>query len=250
MGSGHYSVVWIKRNSSTYQITSSGAVKKTPRDEAQRAMARCGVRFSTGSTTRRKTNGSAVHHLVLCIIGQWTHSLGNVPGFDLLPTVWCSVDWQSARKAPVQLISLPAHQYMVILSALLNTTHICCTTVVTILTTCFHIQKSCILPESVCVCACACACVCVCVFCMILGINRNNEYFPKQHNSISLFNGNSLFSVRYEIECSVVRYSPGFTTLTSGRAGETWEPNIVTLSPSLSQSLVSPSSQSYVTGSI
>jgi hypothetical protein len=60
------------------------------------------------STTRRQANGSAVHHLVLCIIGQWTHSLGNGPGFDLFPTIWRSVDWQSARQAPVQLISVPA----------------------------------------------------------------------------------------------------------------------------------------------
>jgi len=112
MGSGHYSVVWIKGNSCTYQITSSGAVKNTQRDEAQRGMARCGVRFSTGSTTRRETNGSAVHHLVLCIVGQWTHRLRNEPGFDLFPTVWCSVDWQSARKAPVRLVLVPAHQYM------------------------------------------------------------------------------------------------------------------------------------------
>jgi hypothetical protein len=151
MGSVHYSAEWIKRNSCTYQITSSGAVKNTPRDEAQRGMARCGVRFSTASTTRRQTNGSAVHHLALCIVGQRTQSPGNGPEFDLFPNVWCSVDWQSAKKALVQLISVPAHQYMIILRALLITTHIYCTTVVTIFTTCFHIQKSYILPPCVCV---------------------------------------------------------------------------------------------------
>jgi len=155
MGSVHYSVVWIKRNSCTYQITSSAAVKNTPRDEAQCRMARCGVRFSTGSTTRRQTNGSVVHHLVLRIVGQGTYSPGNGPGFDLFPTVWCSVSWQSAKKALVQLFSVPTHQYMIILSALLITTHIYCSTVVTIFTTCFHIQKSCILPPGVCVCVCA-----------------------------------------------------------------------------------------------
>jgi len=102
----------------------------------------------------------------------------------LFPTVCSGVDWQSARKAPVQLITVPANQYMVILRVLLNI-HICCTTVVTILTTRFHIQKSCILPP--------CVCVCVCVFCMIHGINRNKDYFPKQHNPISLFKANPLF---------------------------------------------------------
>jgi len=156
MGSVLYSVVWIKRNSCTYQITSSGAVKNTPRDEAQRGMARCGVRFSTVSATRRQTNGSAAHHLVLCIVGQWTHSQGNGPGLDLFPTVWCSVDWQSAKKALVQLISVPAHLYMITLSTLLVATHVYCTAVVTIFTTCFHIQKSCILTPSVCVCVCVC----------------------------------------------------------------------------------------------
>jgi hypothetical protein len=63
--------VWSKRNCCTYQITSSGAVKNNPCDEARRKMARCGVRFSTGSTTRRQINGSAVHHLVLYVIAQW-----------------------------------------------------------------------------------------------------------------------------------------------------------------------------------
>jgi hypothetical protein len=103
--------VWIKRNSCTYQITSSGAVKNTPRDEAQCGMARCGVRFSTGSTTRRQIQRfrcpslSTMHYRTMD-----THSLGNGRGFDLFPSVSCSVDWQSARKAPVQLILVPAHQ--------------------------------------------------------------------------------------------------------------------------------------------
>jgi hypothetical protein len=174
--------VWIKRNSCTYQITSSGAFKNTPRDESQRGMARCGVRFSTGSTTRKKTNGSPVHHLVLCINGQrtqpreWTRVR-----FVSLCLVQCGLAIR--QESPVQLISVPALQYAFIFSALLNTTHICCTTVVTILTTCFHIKKSFILP------LCVCVCVCVCVF-YDPGINRNNEYFPRQHYPISRFNGN------------------------------------------------------------
>jgi hypothetical protein len=206
-------------------------------------MARCEVRFLTGSTTKRQTNGSAVHHLVQRIIGQWTHSLGNGPGFDLFPSVWRSVDWQSARKAPAQLISVPAHQFIVTLSAVLSTTHICCTTVVTILTTCFHIQKSCILPPTVCV------CVCVCVCCMIAGINKNNECSPKQHKPISLSNGNSLFSVRYELNVQLLDtarlHSP------CALQDELAKPGNLPQWRSLYPSLVPPlSSLSYVTGSI
>ena len=51
---------------------------------------------------------------------------------------------------------------------------------------------------------CVCVCVCVCVCCTIPGINRNNEYFPKQRNPISLFNRNSLYSVRHELSVQLL----------------------------------------------
>ena len=78
-------------------------------------MARCGVRFSAGSTTRRQTNGSAVHQLVLCIIGQWTHQPREWTRvrFVSLCLVQCGLAIRQESPGPDDLgASTPVHCHM------------------------------------------------------------------------------------------------------------------------------------------